>query len=217
MFKTQRNGVSSSLRRAKSLYITGLNVEEQGTAIGACNRTNDNTPQTPACLAVSQPTHRRDQPKPSLFQMTRALLGQGTRTPIPPLLLNSPRPGKTSASTDLEKAKTLNCFLIKQSQQSADCNDMQDFGEMSDVPLGRVPSQKLDSLIFNEANVFSILGNLHIHKASASDGISPRLLKFCAPSISHYLATLFNRSLSSGFLPRDRLDATITPIYYIQA
>ena len=43
--------------------------------------------------------------------------------------------------------------------------------------------------------------------------ISPRLLKFCAPLISHYLTTLFNRSLSSGFLPRDRLDATITPIY----
>ena len=135
--------------------------------------------------------HRRDQPKPSLFQLTRALLGQGTRTPIPPLLLNSPRPGKTSASTDLEKAETLNCFFIKQSQLSADCNDMPDFGELSHALLGRVPSQKLDSLIFNKADVCSILRKLDIHKASGSDGISLRLLKFCAPSISQHRARDF--------------------------
>ena len=108
---------------------------------------------------------------------------------------------------------SMDCFFIKQSQQSADCNDMPDLGELSDAPSRRVPSQQLDSLIFSEADVFSILRKLDIHKASGSDGMSLRLLKFCAPSISQHLATLFNRSLSSGSLPRDWLDATITPIY----
>ena len=200
-FKKQRNAVSSSTRRAKCLYVVALS-EDSGDTTSNIQK-----------FGTDGQLHRQDQPKPSLFQLTRALLGQGTRTPIPPLLLNSPRPGKTSASTDLEKAETLNCFFIKQSEQSADCNDMPDLGELSDAPLGRVPSQKLDSLIFSEADVFSILRKLDIHKASGSDGISLRLLKFCAPSISQHLATLFNRSLSSGSLPRDWLDATITPIY----
>ena len=176
-FKKQRNAVSSSTRRAKCLYVAALS-EDSGDTTSNIQK-----------FGTDGQLHRRDQPKPSLFQLTRALLGQGTRTPIPPLLLNSPHPGNTSASTDLEKAETLNCFFIKQSQQSADCNNMPALGELSDAPLGRVPSQKLDSLIFSEADVFSILRKLDIHKASGSDGISLRLLKFCAPSISQHLAT----------------------------
>ena len=92
---------------------------------------------------------------------------------------------------------------------------MPDLGELSDAPFGRVPSQKLDSLIFSEADVFSILRKLDIHKASGSDGISLRLLSSVRPryrSTSRLCSTVAFHLAPSSLRPRDWLDATITPI-----
>ena len=57
----------------------------------------------------------------------------------------------------------------------------------------------------SEAEVLKILSRLDISKSTGPDGISARLLKLAAPSISGSLATLFNYSLMSGCMPNEWL------------
>ena len=104
MFEKHMNVVSSSIRRAKSLCIPGLSVEETDTAIVACKSTNDNTQQAPACLAVSHPAQQK-QPTTNLFQliMTKSLLVRSAETPIAPRSL-APQCTLT-ANTDSEKTE----------------------------------------------------------------------------------------------------------------
>jgi hypothetical protein len=46
-----------------------------------------------------------------------------------------------------------------------------------------------------------ILHSLNVSKATGADGISARLLKLTAPSISNSLTLLFNHSLQTGSFP----------------
>ena len=54
---------------------------------------------------------------------------------------------------------------------------------------------------------------MQTNKASGIDGISARLLKEAAPTISGSLAAIFNMSITKGILPDDWKQATISPIY----
>ena len=64
----------------------------------------------------------------------------------------------------------------------------------------------------SEAEVLKILSHLDTSKSTGPDGISAKLLKLAAPSISGSLATLFNHSLMSGRVPSEWKVANITPV-----
>ena len=63
------------------------------------------------------------------------------------------------------------------------------------------------------SDVFSELSVLDTDKACGPDGICPRLLKEGATELATPLATLYNKSLSDGFLPLDWVSANITPVF----
>ena len=90
-----------TFQQTHALYVAALSEESGETTSNIQNFVTDGQ------------LHRRDQPKPSLFQGT----GHKNSYTSFASLYGSPHPGKTSrsASTDLEKAETLNCFFIKQS------------------------------------------------------------------------------------------------------
>ena len=64
----------------------------------------------------------------------------------------------------------------------------------------------------SEAEVLRILSHLDTSKSTGPDGISARLLKLAAPSISGSLVTLFNHSLMSDRVPDEWKVANITPV-----
>ncbi len=63
-----------------------------------------------------------------------------------------------------------------------------------------------------EEDVLGILHSLNASKATGADGISARLLKLTAPSISNSLTLLFNHSLQTGSFPEEWKHANVTPV-----
>ena len=74
-------------------------------------------------------------------------------------------------------------------------------------------SIQLDSLVFNEEEVYAALVQLDPNKATGIDKISPKVLKHCASSLFYPLCHLFNLSLSTGAIPTEWKIHLITPVY----
>ena len=64
--------------------------------------------------------------------------------------------------------------------------------------------------ILNE--VLVLLKTLDVKKATGTDGISGKLLRLAAPSVSGSLTSLFNYSIGNGQIPREWKAARVTPI-----
>ena len=68
-------------------------------------------------------------------------------------------------------------------------------------------------LFVTDDAVYSKLTALKTHKSPGLDGISPKLLKACALTLTPFLAALFNHSIQSGVVPTDWKHSVISPIY----
>ena len=75
------------------------------------------------------------------------------------------------------------------------------------------PAVILDSIQIDQSEVLDILKSLDVTKATGPDGISARLLKEGAPSISVSLTKLLNLSLNLGTFPSLWKQANVTPLY----
>ena len=65
---------------------------------------------------------------------------------------------------------------------------------------------------FDHHNVRRALKSVNVRKSSGLDGISPKLLKFCADSIVQPVSRLFNISLQYATFPDICKQARITPL-----
>jgi len=72
---------------------------------------------------------------------------------------------------------------------------------------------EINSLVFTEEEVFSVLSQLDPNKATGIDSISPKILKYCAASLTHPLCHLFNLSLASGVIPQEWKVHLVVPVY----
>ena len=61
--------------------------------------------------------------------------------------------------------------------------------------------------------VLKLLRELKTNKATGPGGVSTRLLKESAESIADTLFRIFNTSLQTGEVSKDRKEALVTPIY----
>ena len=79
-------------------------------------------------------------------------------------------------------------------------------------PLDRnIPS--IPDIEIREEGVQKLLEDLDPNKATGPDGISPWVLRTSAEVIAPALTVIFKSSLLSGTLPKDWLQAHISPIY----
>ena len=83
--------------------------------------------------------------------------------------------------------------------------------DIPNLPTSSVPD--IDNITITTNGVLKLLNELNIHKATGPDGITARVLRTCSSSIAPILQKLFEKSLSTGCLPSDWLDANITPIF----
>ena len=81
---------------------------------------------------------------------------------------------------------------------------------IADKPL---KTDKLKTFKIDEAEVQKILKNLQANKSPGLDQIHPRVLKELAEVLAHPLTLIFKKSVERGQLPRNWLDAVITPIF----
>ena len=107
------------------------------------------------------------------------------------------------ASAPASKAALLNNQFVKNFNSS--------IPPLSKEDLPRLPLHSDDSLFCSEDKIFDMLSHLDVSKAAGPDGISARMLKETATSISAMITTIFNMSISTGVLP-DQWKKSLVPI-----
>ena len=85
---------------------------------------------------------------------------------------------------------------------------------LADLPhLGHSCTPDVPDLCISTDGIGKLLAELNPSKAAGPDEITARVLKACSSSIAPILQKLFQKSVSTGSLPKDWLSANITPIY----
>ena len=112
---------------------------------------------------------------------------------IPPL-----ESGGMTVVDDCQKANLLNNYFVEQS--TVDDDNM----ILPDIPILKYP--QIDDIIINQNDVYKLLCNSDVNKATGNDQIGNKLLKEAAPSISHILSKIFNkkRKISTSMETRMR-------------
>jgi hypothetical protein len=107
-------------------------------------------------------------------------------------------------STAQEKAEALNT-------QFCSVFTKEDLSTVPDLGNSTVPD--MPDLKITTEGVEKLLQNLKINKSSGPDNVPARILKECAPSVAPILQKIYQKSISSGSLPRDWLNANVSPIF----
>ena len=102
-----------------------------------------------------------------------------------------------------EKAEALN-------QQFCSIFTKEDHSFMPSLGDCRVPD--MPDIKITTYGVEKLLKNLQVQKASGPDNIPARVLKECVPSAAPILQKIFQKSISTGILPDDWLNANVSPI-----
>ena len=130
-------------------------------------------------------------------------VGKAYHHPIPDLHHPTEQVVFTSPS---EKASALNQFFAAQT-------DLPGRDSTPDSSQLTVNSEEFTTLQATPAEVKKILLSLPVKKASGNDGISTRLLRECASSISLSLCALFNRSFCESYFSSAWKDALVISVF----
>lgn len=136
------------------------------------------------------------------WSVVKTLLGNKVQATIPTLV-----EGDSLYQTDQEKAEHLNNYFHEQSMLDniPDNHTLPEFKYLTDA--------RLTEIRVTEEQVYKVLLNLNVNKASGPDGIGNMLLKNIAHSITKPLTLLYNKSLVSGKFPKQWKLANITAIH----
>jgi len=124
---------------------------------------------------------------------------------IPALVRNG-----NTASKDSDKASMLNhffseCFNTAQPPLSASNEDPWNYPVPSNL-------ESIDGLLCSEEEVHEMIMSLDTSKANGPDGISAKMLKGTALSITPVLTRLFNMSIEHGIFPEKWKLSSVVPI-----
>ena len=129
------------------------------------------------------------------------LLKGGSKS-IPTLLVNN-----REVSSDSEKAEALSDHFVKCFNSSVPPLSPADVQSINIIPAA-CP----EHLLCSEEEVLSLLQSLDVTKASGPEGISSRMLKATAVTITLIVTKLFNLSLKTGTFPKAAKMSVVTPI-----
>ena len=127
---------------------------------------------------------------------------KGRRNPIPPLLDDN-----ISVADDRAKANIFNHYFHSVFTRE----DMSSFDTLKDSTDFYSPI--ISTVEFSPPVVCAYLQSLNVSKACGPDLIPAFLLKYSADIISYPLTYLFNKSMSTGTLPKDWVSANVVPVY----
>ena len=83
---------------------------------------------------------------------------------------------------------------------------------------GKIPKPSkqypaIDDLVVTEDGVRKLLQNIDVKKAVGPDCLPNIVLKKCAKEVAPALASIFNKSIQTGAVPKDWRDANVAPIF----
>ena len=119
---------------------------------------------------------------------------------------NLKRADGTFTSTDKEAADALNDQYFSVFTKERTDN-------IPDITPKPVKTEKLKTITIREADVLKLLKGLQPNKSPGLDQIHPRVLKEISDTVAHPLTLIYRKSIESSELPRNWLDAIITPIF----
>lgn len=123
------------------------------------------------------------------------------KSTIPTLVHND-----VTAHSNVQKAEMLNTFF-------ATCfNKSQPPVESTDFRISTPPDVLPSELLCSEDEIFDLLSLLDVNKSNGPDGISARMLKYTASSITPAVTMLFNLSLKLGRVPSCWKRSYVVPI-----
>ena len=93
------------------------------------------------------------------------------------------------------------------------CSVFTDEDLHSTPSLGSSTTPDMPSIQISSKGVDKLLSNLKVNKAAGPDNIPARILKECASSAAPILCKIYQKSISTGTLPTDWLNANVTPIF----
>ena len=110
--------------------------------------------------------------------------------------------GDATATTDYQKANLLNSFFHS-------CFNTSLLPIASSKETHSTPPTEF---LCTEEEVFDLLSSLDVSRANGPDGISARMLKYTAASITPTVTKLFNLSITQGRMPVNWKKSAIVPI-----
>ena len=119
---------------------------------------------------------------------------------------NLKRKNNTFTSTAKEIAETLN-------EQYYSVFTKEDTSNIPNIPPKPLETMPLEQFKVTEEDVLKGLRNLKTDKSTGIDGIHPRPLKELADVLAKPIHMIFKKSLETGQLPRNWLDAVVSPIF----
>lgn len=129
----------------------------------------------------------------NFWSFIRQLRSNSSSNNLPTSLI---KPDGTKATTNKEKADTLNTHFLSQSSTR---NAQDPIYKICPPPLPTITL--LDSVSLSPEDVFKQLTNLNPKKSPGLDQLPNNILSVAAPVICHSLAVLFKNSISQGKLP----------------
>jgi hypothetical protein len=135
------------------------------------------------------------------WQLIKRIYGNKKGMSIPAL-----ESGDKTFCTSLEKAVAFTEFFKEQ-------QTLQEPPGHLLPPLRRLTDQRLVEIATTPAEILDILGTLELGKAHGVDGVSVKLLKETAETISHPLSLLINESFKAGEVPKSWKRANVTPVH----
>ena len=107
-------------------------------------------------------------------------------------------------STAREKAETLN-------NQFCSVFTKEDLSSMPSLKSSNIPN--MPDIQITISGVEKLLKKLQVNKATGPDGIPARILKECASSVAPILQKIYQKSISTGTLPKAWLNANVSPVF----
>ena len=134
------------------------------------------------------------------WKCLKQLRGNAVDDSIPPLVVND-----RIINDNTEKSNIFNDFFASHST----------LDPLLDTDPGVPPpsNSTIQPLVLTSFEIFKILSALDTNKATGPDGISNKLLREAAPSISDVLAKIFNKSLESSTYPDIWKMAHVVPLH----
>ena len=136
----------------------------------------------------------------SWWQTIKSLLSLDKNTSIPALLLDNGE----AVHENHTKSNIVNEYFSSQCEL--------DDPDLPLPPFRHLSDNSLHNLVLIEKDIIDALKTLKVSKASGPDGISPRMLKHTALSISPVLAKLFNLSLQTSYFPLIWKQGNVIPV-----
>ncbi|XP_031633556.1 uncharacterized protein LOC116347189, partial [Contarinia nasturtii] len=136
----------------------------------------------------------------SFIQLQSQLFRSRKRSDIPAIVEYN----NETAKTDTSKAEIFADFFKSQYTRSDGIDLDQILSECEDLSF---------DINIKEVDVLRALKSINVNKGAGPDGISPKMLKNCAHTLSKPLTALFCKSLHQGYVPGALKNSRIVPIY----